>query len=196
MQRVGDGERQAELHQVLSPDDRARELRLNLVHDPLTHAGLVDGRQQVSQDQHLHARPLGQRRVVPVVAAGGTILRRRLRAAEVVVHVDEHVAAAGQRHQFLARPAVAGVADGPLVGIEAKGEALEEGLHVRRVAHGDPPAGPLDDVAGPHFPDPRIRPQAWQGSAAARKDVEAAPMPDAGADVWPVHTVVSEQQRG
>ena len=108
-----------EAHQVLAPDHLAFEHLLDLVDDLLADAGLIDLREQVRQHQRLHAGAFGDDRVVAVVAARGAIGRRRLGAAEVVVHVDQQVAALGQLDDRVAGAAVAGVADRALLRVDA-----------------------------------------------------------------------------
>ncbi len=71
---------------------------------------MVDLGEEVRQYQRLHAGALGNDRVVLVVPARGTIRRRRRRATEVVIHVDQDVAAPGQLHDVVGQATVARVA--------------------------------------------------------------------------------------
>ena len=63
------------------------------MNDLLADPRLIDLREDVRQHERLDARPLGDDRVVAVVAAGRPIARCRLGSRKVVVHVNQHVAA-------------------------------------------------------------------------------------------------------
>jgi hypothetical protein len=76
---------------------------LNLVDDLFAHTGPVDWRQQMGQEQRLHPGAARNPGVVAVIAARGAILRRRFGAAEVVIHVNQHVATRGQLDERMVR---------------------------------------------------------------------------------------------
>src|SRR6186713_609340 len=104
--RTGKGQ----FHEVLAPDDLPLEHGLDLVHDLLANARLVDLREQVREDERLHTRALRDERVVLVVPARRSIGRRWCGTAEVVVHVDQHIAPSREFHNVVRGTAVAGVA--------------------------------------------------------------------------------------
>src|SRR5262245_36547357 len=80
-----------------------------------------------------------------MIAAGHPVRRRRLGAAEVVIHVNEDVTALRQLDDGIAGTAVAGVADRSVAGIDSESEALEIRLDVLRAANRDLPAVAVDD---------------------------------------------------
>ena len=158
--------------------------------------GFVDLREEVCQHERFDASAFGDDGVVLVIPAGRAVRRRRLGPAEIVVHVDQDVAAFGQLHDGVARAAVAGVADRSLGGVDAKREALEIGLDVLRMADGDFPAVALDDRSRVDLGDPRRRPLAGRLAAPRLEHVQAAAMLDARANVGTVDAVHAEQLFG
>src|SRR5688572_20494200 len=126
----------------------------------------------------------------------GTIRGARRGPAEVVVHVNEHIATACERDDLVARAAVARVTHRAVFAVESIRETLEKRLDVRRAADRDLPLVALNDVAGLHFRDLRRGTLARRFPATCLELVDAAAMLDACANVRSVHAVWTEQQIG
>src|SRR5204863_2868565 len=91
------------------------------------------------------------------IPARGAIRRAGRSSTEVVIHVDENVAALRERDDLVALSAIASVAQGSIGSVEAKGEALEVRLDVCCAANGDFPTVSLDDVACVNLANARHR---------------------------------------
>jgi hypothetical protein len=110
--------------------------------------------------------------------------------------MNEYVAAASQLDDRVVRAAIAGVAQRAIRRVEPEGEALEERLHVLRVAHRQLPPFPLDHASGVHLVHMRRGPLPRRRAATGRVLVDAALMLNASANVRTVDAVFAEQQLG
>src|SRR5262245_56095351 len=189
--------RECELHQIFSPDNLAVELLLDLADNMVADTRLIYLCEYVGERQSLNARTPRNHGVVPVVSARRAVTRGRLGSAHVVIHQDGHVATSRKFDQFLTHTAaVAGVTHRAFIAIEAKREALEIRLNVRRLPHRDFPTVALNHVAGMYFLRLRRGAPAGRLPAALLEHENAALVFDARADIGSVDALLAEKQLG
>ena len=131
-----------------------------------------------------------------MIAAGHAVGRRWLGAAEIVIHVNQDVAALRQFDDGIVGTAVAGVANRSLAGVDTEGETLEIGLDVLRMADGDLPSVAADHRTGMDLSDLRRRTPARQLAASRLELILAALVFDPRANVRAIDAVDAEQLFG
>lgn len=190
------GSRERELHEILAPDNPAVEVLPDLLDDLFADAGLIDLGKEMGQHQGFHSGAFRHHRVVPMVADRCAVAGSRFCPAEMMAHLDEHVATPCELDELFGHPAVAGVTHRSLVAVKSEGETLELRLDVRGPADGDLPAVALNDISRSHLLHPRRGALARRFPAACLEYVDAALVLNASADVGPVHSVLTEEQLG
>jgi len=132
-----------------------------------------------------------------MIAADKTVDRCRLGAAEIVVHVDQHIATLRKLDNARSNAAaVAGVADRAFGTVDAIAETFKIRLHMRRGPHRNGPAVALNLVAWRHLADRRRGPAARRHATARNEDIDAALMLDPRRDVGSEGAVLVEQELG
>src|SRR5688572_21224741 len=180
-------------HEIFAPDDLSIERLAHLRLGARAHVGIIKLRNQMREHQGLHARALRDQRIVAMIAASRAISSARFMAADVVVHVNQHIASARQLHELVAHAAVTGVTDRSVRAIEPKRQTFEVRLHMLRVPHGDLPRSAFDRIARVNLTDARRRTMARRCAASLTEHVQTALMFDASPDVRTVDAFRAKQ---